>query len=639
MESAELAVVERASVRNSQMDQILISKKQLWTPCQLLSVCLACLTCIGIGFGAAWPWLMGYSQQRGSAPTAGTFVFVPLRYETHLISRVLGPLNMTRTGFRAFQPPPAGSPPGLGWTGAPQASAWPVGTTSATIEANQALGLQPSCFTPGAPCGVAPTERGSMGWGNPYGGMTSTADDIARFLSFTLTPPAPDDSGSRGALLSAPNLRAYLAPGFALADGLDGYGAHAWERQVANGFWWNTKGGLTSGAATSVALSTRAVLPLGVVAFSNVPSAAVSDGAQVLVKSALLPPLVEAIQERWLQTCTPLPRIDDLVGTAPCVGTLSRDPTSNCSLLAERPGSSPITLYNSASRITSFNQRLRTNFDLTLGLGWTVVAALETRPRPPTGSAQRSPLNMVYSTCAASTEFNDAFIVYLVQTAAGRLFFANMQFSLQVCEVESMSDPAPPVMGDVGSGVEPGSGAEAVPPPPAPLPTTACTGPLVEEIGGVCTARLDAYHEQYYYVQSPFDATARTSAPSSPDGPYCPTPLPPLPMTAQTVAALSASAPVAAVCEQISALLDEQFRGLMAEHPHLANLSVSVAAVLGPHTGLFRYNFGVATGGSATNANTAYNIGSVRASAPSSHRHATAGYHRPLARISLPCRR
>ena len=84
-------------------------------------------------------------------------------YEEYLVTNILAPLNMTRSGFFLF--PATGGSPAI-------AGAWPPGTSSTSVVANMAtpagLDVTNRAIVPN------PNSTWSMGWDNPGGGMIST---------------------------------------------------------------------------------------------------------------------------------------------------------------------------------------------------------------------------------------------------------------------------------------------------------------------------------------------------------------------------------------------------------------------------------------------------------------------------------
>lgn len=572
--------------------------------------------------GGVWYW---------TTPSLRSNEYTPMQYENVVVTHVLEQLNMTRSGFRNFDPsilPPG--PTGLGWHATAQAAVWPEGTNSAAIEANQAPGYSSTCVSTSAePCVVEPLESISMGWQNPGGGMTSTPDDMAKFLGFLL---APDVAGAP-ALLSAPGMRDYLgAGGFNLQDGLDGYSGFAWERRFANGAWENTKGGLTSGTATMMGVSTDPMVPFGAVAFVNLPDSTIGDVFSEVVASTVREPLRQAVQKVWAEECAPIPRYDELIGYFPgCQFKLSRDDDDddsgkNCSLVASREEYhfSPLTFYN--TNTTQHNPKFASALDSLIGPGWKILTTLQSRPRPPTTEASRhDPFNQVYAACLSSTEFNDEFKVQVIETAENEIVIAQLQYGLSVCgRIAAKSKPAAiPTATTSGASssrlaslrrARVGSRASA------DADGVNCTGPLVEVVTDPvtneprCTATLSSYEQQYWYVPPVVGVPPADAPISMQGGPYCAKPLPPLPMTDANVLKISTDAAVTAAFDVATVALDAIITTQVASEwksPAKERISVSVVAVLGGNTSLYRYHYGVTSSGAKSNSNTAYNIGSV----------------------------
>lgn len=115
------------------------------------------------------------------------------RYEDWVVENILGPLGMSSSGFNL--------------------------TTS--VLKRLATGTQ---------TGAPP----SLHWGNPDGGLYSTAEDMAKFLAFLANPSATG-------LLRDQTVAQWVAPMFLLPDGVSGYGM-PWELQLdqtGNGTgWW-----------------------------------------------------------------------------------------------------------------------------------------------------------------------------------------------------------------------------------------------------------------------------------------------------------------------------------------------------------------------------------------------------------------
>lgn len=222
-------------------------------------------------------------------------------WQEYLVSQLLTPLNLTRSGFFPYPGGVLGRQPAAAVPGT-----WPAGTSQAAIEANMAMpaslltpasGARPAVYQP-----LTPPEW-SFGWSNPAGGLTSTPRDLSRLARWALSASSPAFPRSTSPLQAA-TVGTWLAPGFMLAGGLSGYGLGAFEHAYFNGSWVVSKGGLTGGVASELLLVPEVGLSISVFLATNMGSAPGGIAAQLA--GTLLPPLRKALV-RLAACAVPLP--------------------------------------------------------------------------------------------------------------------------------------------------------------------------------------------------------------------------------------------------------------------------------------------------------------------------------------------
>ena len=198
--------------------------------------------------------LLGYSVSRALATpgTNSTGQADTQRYQQAIVDQILVPLNMTRTGFQQFQTyrdETGGSVTIPANVALP--ATWVHGTTTATINANMAIGQ--TCGQDGAKIACKPSAfaNTSFGWGNAFGGLSASARDMARYMQWLLSASRPAPEG----VLSASSLHTFLEPAYAMRDGLSAYGFGTFENYYRDGYWVHTKGGLSSGVASFLAVA------------------------------------------------------------------------------------------------------------------------------------------------------------------------------------------------------------------------------------------------------------------------------------------------------------------------------------------------------------------------------------------------
>jgi CubicO group peptidase (beta-lactamase class C family) len=215
--------------------------------------------------------LLGHAVMAAAANATG----VNATYEQYLATHVLGPLNMTRSGFY---------PTLAEGTSEAVPGTWPSGVTTADIDVNLAVpteyDLELHRFVP------VPRDLWGFRWTNPAGGLLASPSDMIKYLQWALSSGTSNytDGGSG---IAASTVLSWLGPGFDLPDGLSGYGAGAWERAYMQGTWVVTKAGLAAGAATDTALVPE--IGLSVATFFGQNGAGTADGILALALEQLIP--------------------------------------------------------------------------------------------------------------------------------------------------------------------------------------------------------------------------------------------------------------------------------------------------------------------------------------------------------------
>eukprot|EP00040_Diaphanoeca_grandis_P032590 m.197996 g.197996 ORF g.197996 m.197996 type:complete len:530 (-) comp32675_c0_seq1:89-1678(-) len=125
-------------------------------------------------------------------------------------------------------------------------------------------GLDPSnaaCVTDIAPC---PDCLSDFGWGNPAGGMFSSARDLGKVMSLVFNNT---NANTNEGVLSSESIRETLLPRFIQTDREGGFGL-TWELYKMGDYWLRTKRGDVNGYASEIVMVPE--LKLGIVALSNV---------------------------------------------------------------------------------------------------------------------------------------------------------------------------------------------------------------------------------------------------------------------------------------------------------------------------------------------------------------------------------
>ena len=140
-----------------------------------------------------------------------------------------------------------------------------------------------------------------LGFGNPDGGMYSTAEDIASFLQLAITQSGLDKSR----FLSQQVRDQWFSPTFVFPDGVTAFGM-PWEMQYDSSTqaWRYTKSGDIQQFSSQIAVLPNYGIGIGVLA--NYPGA---DAILTNISDVLFPALTQLVQEQWEEsTLAPPPQ-------------------------------------------------------------------------------------------------------------------------------------------------------------------------------------------------------------------------------------------------------------------------------------------------------------------------------------------
>eukprot|EP01102_Stenamoeba_stenopodia_P003345 TRINITY_DN1329_c0_g1_i2.p1 TRINITY_DN1329_c0_g1~~TRINITY_DN1329_c0_g1_i2.p1 ORF type:complete len:415 (+),score=57.04 TRINITY_DN1329_c0_g1_i2:106-1350(+) len=171
--------------------------------------------------------------------------------------------------------------------------------------------------------GVIPIPGGRVeapfvgcGWGNPMGGLYSTARDMSTYMSFLFRNNGTGSMPSDGVLIDGVSMREFMTPAMNLPDGNAAFG-YPWEFNYtristgnSSGFWIKSKAGAASGYRSQIAMATD--IKLGVFFVSM--SSQIDDPTQSIFTfpgiNILLPYFVEVLWPK--QTSYELPLNSEL---------------------------------------------------------------------------------------------------------------------------------------------------------------------------------------------------------------------------------------------------------------------------------------------------------------------------------------
>ena len=213
----------------------------------------------------------------------------PGAYDRYMVSEVLDSLNMTRSGFFGR---PAGAPLPCLPDIAPSEeypSAWADGSNDEVIEANLA---HPHVLSPGLALLPVPRDMWGFGWGNAFGGLTTTPRDISRLTRFALQ----SGNGPMEQAEMSRVVQRWLSPAHELQDGLTSYSAGGFQQVYLNGTRVLVHGGLTAGAGAHIALVPEFGLSVSVFVALNsgsLPDSVAATSVNSLVNA--LRPLLSAL--------------------------------------------------------------------------------------------------------------------------------------------------------------------------------------------------------------------------------------------------------------------------------------------------------------------------------------------------------
>ena len=252
---------------------------------------------------------------------------------------------------------------------------------------------------------------------------------MARYMQWLLSASRPTPAG----VLSASSLHTFLEPAHAMRDGLSAYGFGTFENYYRDGYWVHTKGGLSSGVASFLAVAPD--LGLGAFNTFNVESGSLPDAGVAAVFSTLVPALRAAANTHWASACDRFPSNANLAlgkygaefelqppakCASVCTNAAYREPpcasciSASCELVAVQSGTTtPLVAYAAPDLIASGAPPVK----LPLSAGFDVVFAFRYAPAPLSPSMSVAALSE--GTCLTESGLNEHAIGYVLEGTAG----------------------------------------------------------------------------------------------------------------------------------------------------------------------------------------------------------------------------